>query len=151
MTVKLLKQTDDPTKIDKTTVDVAELTAVSNDVFDVQTPVIVVDGWVDYDANYVHIPVLNRYYYITHIQKLPGARASLSLAVDVLMSFATEIKQLSVVSDRSTVNSYQYVPDGQQSFSNNPQIQYKEFLSSPFSPDTLTNASKCVVVRCVAK
>lgn len=50
--------------------------------------------------NYIHAPDLGRYYYIDNVVLLTGSRAELQCSVDVLMSYASEIKGLSCVVTR---------------------------------------------------
>lgn len=64
-----------------------------------------------YQYNYVYIPYFNRYYYITDISVLDGTRLKISCAVDVLMSFSTEIKECFINSRRNQNNYDMYLPD----------------------------------------
>lgn len=64
-----------------------------------------------YQYNYCYIPYFSRYYYITDMIELDGARMSIKCHVDPLMSFKTEILNCDVNS-RTNENSYDmYLPD----------------------------------------
>ena len=64
-----------------------------------------------YAYNYVYIAYFGRYYYIENITVLDGVRMVVSCAVDVLMSFATQIKDCTVNSRRNEKNYNMYLPD----------------------------------------
>ena len=64
-----------------------------------------------YAYNYVYIAYFGRYYYIDNITVLDGVRMLVTCSVDVLMSFATQIKNCTVNSRRNEKNYNMYLPD----------------------------------------
>ena len=64
-----------------------------------------------YGYNYVYIAYFGRYYYITDITVIDGARMRITMAVDVLMSFASQILLCTVNSRRNENNYDFYLPD----------------------------------------
>ena len=62
-------------------------------------------------ANYVYCPDFSRYYFITDITLLPGKRAELSCAVDVLMSYASQIAAIRCVVSRQENSNLTLIPD----------------------------------------
>lgn len=66
------------------------------------------------DVNYLYIPLWKRYYYINEIVVLDAERVEVSARVDVLKSFAEDIKKCSAIIDKqSRANlSDKYIDDG---------------------------------------
>ena len=64
-----------------------------------------------YQYNYCYIPYFSRYYYITDMTELDGARMSIKCHVDPLMSFKTQILNCNVNSRTNENNYDMYLPD----------------------------------------
>lgn len=62
-------------------------------------------------ANYVYCAEFGRYYFITDINVMPGKRAELSCAVDVLMSYAAQIAAIRCVVSRQESSGLTLIPD----------------------------------------
>lgn len=79
------------------------------------TPTIIID-YVEglENVNYVYIPKYNRYYYITDSRGITGHRYELTLKCDVLMSFASDLKKLYVIIDKTEElqKANKYINDG---------------------------------------
>lgn len=63
---------------------------------------------IDYNSeingcNYCYCPELGKYYYITDIQMETGSRMILSVKVDVLMTYNTEIRNMDILATRASV------------------------------------------------
>ena len=97
------------------------------------------DFLVDYapyvvNSNYVHVPLWNRYYYITDVTASPGGRAVMHCREDVLMSNADAIRALNAYVIRGQRNHR----DGNLVDSKQPVKVIRDcntikFPSSPFS------------------
>lgn len=77
------------------------------------------------EANYCYIDVLGRYYYIENMQVQSGNRIRLSLKVDVLMTWKTEILALNqgiVERNGEASNSNLFLDDSEIHLYNNPHI-----------------------------
>lgn len=116
VTIYLYKISCDPHTLDKSPyVDQAYTATVQGTVrgdLDVLAPDILMQA----DAsgyNYAYIPELNRYYHIVGINRERTALCRVALRVDVLWTYAEQIKELPAVVRRSyrLVNSY--LPDDQ--------------------------------------
>ena len=111
-------------------------------------PVIVVhtDGsplWAN-GVNYVHIPEFGRYYYITNMIAIDGTWESptqvnptqlweIHMHVDVLMSYASEIKQQTAIVARQEQKYNLMLDDGIFMAYQDPKVQTKYFsVSGPF-------------------
>lgn len=64
-----------------------------------------------YQYNYCYIPYFSRYYYITDMSVIDGARMSIKCHVDPLMSFASQILNCDVNSRQNENNYDMYLPD----------------------------------------
>lgn len=64
-----------------------------------------------YGYNYAYIAYFGRYYYITDITVIDGARMRVNLSVDVLKSFASQILNCNVNSRHNENNFDMYLPD----------------------------------------
>lgn len=112
MNIVLYLNASEPNVVAKVITVVATLTGSLREPSSVTNPVIRIEMGNPVEANYVHIPDFNRYYYIDDIVSLRTNLWELHLKVDVLMSFASSIKNsLAVVEETSLegderVNSY---------------------------------------------
>ena len=84
-------------------------------------------------ANYMYIPKLNRYYYITNIEIPNGKFLILSGHCDVLMSFWNSIKKCQCVAGRSSSNFDEYLDDPMISVKNTYRTESRR-LSGEFTP-----------------
>lgn len=151
MHLTIYKNTADQRKLDKTN----NLTVVADipngqptEDFNVLNPVFNVSyNAAILTANYVHVADLSRYYYITDIEILSGQRLRISCAVDVLMSYKSDILNLRVTASRSSNKFSRYLQDNQQAAMQNTQTVVKAFPNTPFNPQILTTtSSKCFCV-----
>lgn len=67
-----------------------------------------------FTANYMYIPLFGRYYYIKDIQALNGRQVLIMGHVDVLMTYAAQIKSLTGIIDKNTGtgSTSMYINDG---------------------------------------
>lgn len=70
----------------------------------VERPEIILTAFIP-DAQYAYIPDFHRYYFVEDITVLGNERFSYTLSVDVLGSFATDLKLLSLPAKRSSLGS----------------------------------------------
>lgn len=64
-----------------------------------------------YQYNYCYIPYFSRYYYITSMNVIDGARMSIKCHIDPLMSFKDQILNCTVNSRCNESNYDMYLPD----------------------------------------
>lgn len=156
MIIELGTTADAPNVIGKTVTWRGALNSpVSRDDFSAKSPTIIITGQnIDTTANYarVNIGAQTRYFFVDGIDFLTGNRTRIRLRVDVLETYRDLIGALSVVADRAASNVNRYIADSVQRTSAKPQIQYKLFEgNTPFISDGITSATRCIVVRAVAK
>lgn len=130
---------------------------VTRDTINVRMPVIILNGYdVNPAKNYARVLWDGeqdfRYYFVSTIEKLTGNCTRVSLRVDVLETYKTYIGTLSVVAERASSFANRYIADGAQRTSAKPQIIFKQFNgATPFISDGITAATRCIVVRAIAK
>lgn len=98
----------------------------------VDTPVILLQATI-LVGNYVYIPEFGRYYWITDRNIERTDLTELTLKSDPLMSFASQIKELTILADRCTKQAEPGDPVGYNALLPDPQLPitaasyYREF------------------------
>lgn len=89
------------------------------------------------DFNYVYIPNFNRYYFIDNIVSLRNNVWTLSLSVDVLMSFKDQIKECDGFIARNEFEFNHYLIDNRRSTEVKAVRQIKPFTKSAMYKDMI--------------
>lgn len=113
------------------------------------SPKLILSGVNVANYNYVYIPDFGRYYFITSIDVVDTRRYRISCDVDVLMSFADDIKNLSVISTHAQSNFNRYLPDNIP-VSARRNIIVKEFSQGEINSGNITDGTNCVVINYLA-
>ena len=87
-----------------------------------------------FNANYCYIPDLARYYYIKDWKLDSGLRIVFNCHVDVLQSYATQIKEQTAIIQRQENKWNLYLNDGSFKVYQNPNV-----LTKPFPNGFTTN------------
>ena len=130
MTLNLYSTSSEPNRIGKSlTLKVTKTgTLRSSDDGNVINPVIAVgNASTVMESNYAYITEYNRYYFITNKRPINNGLVELSLSVDVLESFKTQIKSNTVLIERSEINSNAYLNDNERPVFNYPMVLTKSF------------------------
>lgn len=85
------------------------------------------NNWVS--ANYAYIDIFKRYYYINDVKLMTAERIEINLKIDVLMSFADQIKSISGVIDRQEFLTNSYITDEKLPIRSKRTISYKKIGS----------------------
>ena len=116
MDVKLYNTNDEQNVIgkQKTLIDTASCVIKGNISYENPVVLLAYDGDVADSINYMEIPELNRFYFITDMLNLTGGRYEIHAKVDVLESFKAAIKALTVIIDKTEndVIANKYLNDG---------------------------------------
>lgn len=96
MIVEFYKNESENNKLDKTLTKLSEVDIVLLEEIDITALKIKIKA-LPLNANYVYIPTLNRYYFITEVDKHYNGFSVCYLNVDVLKSFSDLIKTQSIV------------------------------------------------------
>ena len=81
------------------------------------------------NANYMYIPDFNRYYFITDIKSIRNELIEISGHVDVLQTYASQIRNNTAIVKRNANSWNLYIEDGLFKTYANPHIFTKEFPS----------------------
>lgn len=81
--------------------------------------------------NYAYIPTYSRYYYITEITQRAGGIVEISMEVDVLMSFANQIRNVQCMIERQQVAYNDYYQDTLIPATTNKFIVYRKIGELP--------------------
>ena len=112
MDIILYNTADDNRKLNKTLTEIKTIPVRLKDDADIMHPVIELDSAnLPPTANYCYIAAFNRYYFINQQGIKIGRDLTLTLAVDVLMSFKTQILASTVVAERSSKYCNRYLSD----------------------------------------
>lgn len=97
MNITLYVNNSEKNKIGKNLTNDFSLSGTLRDATNIINPVILIELNEIGNYNYCYIPNFNRYYFITDITVIRTGLFAISLMVDVLESFKTDIKNLSVI------------------------------------------------------
>lgn len=113
----------------------SNISAMFKDDTNMVNPTIIISSLISKNFNYVYISDTDRYYYVTDMT-YSQQRTLVTLAVDVLMSFNSDIKDLEVIANRSSSYYNTYQKDDSIPFENRNIISTQPFASG-FVGDTL--------------
>lgn len=104
----------------------SNINAMFKDDTNMVNPTIIISSLLSKNFNYVYISDTNRYYYVTDMT-YSQQRTLITLAVDVLMSFKDEIKNLTVIANRSSSYYNVYQRDDTIPFENRNIVTTQNF------------------------
>lgn len=130
MTITLSNTTDENEVLEKTLTDsvTKECHLVNTDVLN---PILKLESVV-MDKNYVYIPDFKRYYFVKTVETINGMHTLLYCAVDVLMSYADEIKELDAYISRNEFDANFLLND-----SSMPLLAEKKLVVKGFGEDII--------------
>ena len=118
MNIILYVNNSEKNKIGKNLTNDFSISGTLRDATNIINPVILIELNEIGNYNYCYISSFNRYYFITDITVIRTGLYAISLMVDVLESFKTDIKNLSVILlNTQNVGTNNYLPS--QVFRNN--------------------------------
>lgn len=124
-------------RIDKTLTAVVTATGTLRDGASILNPEVEIETALTESMvgaiNYAYIEAFGRYYYVTDIKTETNGLWVVSMHVDVLMTYKTEIRAQNAVVARQEASFNMYLDDGWFMSYQNPIIQTKYFSNStPF-------------------
>lgn len=127
--IRLLNTSDDKRKLNKSfSVIKDNINYNKMDRTDIITPTYNVEYFdTIYNVNYLYDNTTNRYYYVNNVEMESGGRVNLYCEVDVLMSFANDIKNVTATIDRNENNKNGYLVDNRYKTYAYEQIVAKRF------------------------
>lgn len=133
MNVKLFNNKSDKRNLIKNITEIKTVTATAKGDISVISPVLILNYTDMSDINYCYISELKRYYYIKNFTYLTGKRIQLNLEIDVLMTYADEIKALKVNILRYSGIRPTYISDGRIPLYSNTRQYIVEFPDNIFN------------------
>ena len=103
-----------------------QVSVVLKDDTNVLNPTLITSQNISHTFNYIYISDFDRYYYVKNIT-YSQQRFYIECAVDVLMSFNSDIKGLNVIANRSSSRFNVYQPDPSVSFLQKSIIATQKF------------------------
>lgn len=112
MTIKLYNNTSAPNYVSKTITLVEELSGTLRESTSIVDPVVTIERSSPVGFNYVQIPEFGRYYYVTGVSSEINGLIAISLHCDVLMTYASEIRNMDAIVKRQENEFNLYLDDG---------------------------------------
>ena len=100
--------------LNKNITKICDITSISlKQSTSLENPVMIIDTTYDLtNCNYAYVEEWDKYFYINNIDLMPGGLYSLSMHVDVLMTYASEILNIPATIERSQNEYNPYINDG---------------------------------------
>lgn len=135
--VKLQENLSPSNKVVKNLSDIATATGTLREGANILEPTILIDSQLESDilgrVNYAYIEIWHRYYYVTNITLDVTGLWLISMHVDVLMSYADDIKAQNCIVARQERRYNMYLDDGWFMAYQNPIVQTSYFsIAAPF-------------------
>lgn len=128
--VKLQTNASEENKLDKDITDIIDLEGVLRDASSIMRPSILVElASIPTNCNYMTITEFGRKYFVTDIVAVRDGIYQISGRVDVLSSFASQIRACKGIIKRSENNWNTYINDGTFKTYQVPQTVCKEFTT----------------------
>lgn len=114
MIINFYRTTDEKNKLSKRLTDRLSLQGALKESTSIVNPVVTVELTEPPLYNYAEIPSFKRFYFVDEVESIRNNLWRITMSVDVLMSYASEIRALNVITDASeAVNNSNYL-DGDQ-------------------------------------
>ena len=116
-------------KLDKDVTTLATVTGVLKSETSIVNPVITIEGDVSQFAtcNYMEIPVFGRKYFVTNIRSIRNNLVEVAAHVDVLSTYAAQIRANTAIVHRQENRWNLYLNDGTFRVYQNPMVLTREF------------------------
>ena len=131
MTIKLQVNNSEKNKVTKNITDIATVTGTLREETSIIDPVIKIQcSLSDYkNCNYLTIPDFGRSYFVTNIRSINKSLVEFTCHVDVISTYAEQIKNNYAIVNRQENNWNLYLNDGSFRVYQNPNVLTKEFPS----------------------
>ena len=113
--------------VNKSLISVGLLIGYFRNSINIKSPIINIENYeIENTFNYIYVPSLNRYYYVTNIDLSTKNIATLQLNEDVLMSHKELIKRQTGYIERNEFTYNQFLNDDRRIITENNLIEYQE-------------------------
>lgn len=127
--ITLQTNSSDSVSLDKTLTDLLSVTGTLKDTTSIINPTILISGTIPTACNYMTIPTFGRSYFITDIRSVHNELFEVDGHVDVLTTYASEIRACSGIIARQENRWNLYIDDGTFKVYQNPRLTLKTFPS----------------------
>ena len=127
MTIELMFNSSPANQVSKSLSIIDTVSGYLREATSILSPTIIIERNTPTGFNYMHIPEFNRYYFVTNIASQQTNLIAVSGTVDVLQSFASQIRSCNAIIKRQE-NSYNlYLDDGIFKCYSNPKHKIQKF------------------------
>lgn len=139
--ITLMRNDSEINRLSKFTVALTTVTGTLKEQTSIIDPVIKIQADLSSltNCNYMYIPEFNRYYFVNDIKAITGNIIEISGHVDVLSTYAAEIRNNTAITRRQENNWNLYLNDGTFRVYQDPKVITKAFPSG-FSTQELVLA-----------
>ena len=141
MNITLYQTTAEQNRLNKTLNNALSLSGTLREETSVTSPSIVIEHSNPVGYNYAYIPAFGRYYYINDITSVRNGIWRLSLSVDVLMTYRSDILQADVILNAGTSPDRERYLDGDQW-----QATVKKFTDVLSFPQGLLDSGEYILI-----
>ena len=129
MTITLYRNESEHEKVDKTLVIIRNVTGTLRAETSLINPVIQFTGTLASfsNVNHVYIPDFGRYYYVTGMRSIRDGLVEMSMHVDVLMTYKSQIRANTAIVKQQEQRWNLYLNDGSLRVYQNPRVYTKPF------------------------
>lgn len=112
MFINLYNNTSPPNYVNKSITEVISLEGTLREPTSIIDPIVIVERNTPMGFNYVHIPIFNRYYFVTGISSESNGLVAIAMHVDVLMTYKEQIANMNAIIKRQENQYNLYLDDG---------------------------------------
>lgn len=112
MYINLYNNTSPPNYVNKSITEVVSLEGTLREPTSIIDPVVIIERDNPMGFNYIHIPIFNRYYFVTGISSESNNLVAVSMHVDVLMTYKAQIRNMYAIIKRQENQYNLYLDDG---------------------------------------
>ena len=125
--IDLIKNLSDTNVVDKNLTTLSSVTGSLKEATSIINPVIKIAGPIPSDCNYFYIAEFNRYYYINDLKSIHDNLYEISGHVDVLKTYASQIRGCTGIVARNAYKYNLYLDDGSFKTYQNPKFKKINF------------------------
>lgn len=126
-TIDLMRNTSDVNVVDKSLEILSSVSGVLKESTSILNPVIKIEGTLPTSCNYFYISEFGRYYYINDITSINNDIFEISGHVDVLKTYASQLRGCSGIVARQESKYNLYLDDGSFKTYQNPRFKKINF------------------------
>lgn len=112
MFINLYNNTSPPNYVNKSITEVISLEGTLREPTSIIDPVVIIERNSPIGFNYAHIPIFNRYYFVTGISSETNNLVAIAMHVDVLMTYREQIANMNAIIKRQENQYNLYLDDG---------------------------------------